>query len=446
MKKITTYIAILTALLMCGCTDDLLENEDAGAEEVVQKDVVCLSAGSEMLDNTRAGKVSYMPNGVRFTSMMLFKESDSEGVDYKYETPINAYMLVENRGDGNSLYYQSDYRNPGLNIDDYRNDQDASIFYWQNRLYHAFIGYVDDYHQALAGANTEPNTYIPQPIDWDISAPKNAEGKVDPAVTNFMYKLKKDGTIYSWQQYESFDLKRGSQMTVMTDQPDPLIACEEEQPKYSSAEKNRVYLTFRHQFAQVQVNLKANLESVTLQEEQIKGVELLGVAETAYVFPYPEYGYNETTDTWSIVRQGSAKKLLRVPEFETITIDKIENCPPHGTAFDMFPMDAPKVATGYIKGFEAIAFGNLPALRIRWQETESEGGVMHEIVFNITDPKFNKLESGKRYIFNLELRRGTLAVINADIIDWIPYEKTDCSDHSGGEIYETNGTVKPKTE
>lgn len=437
---------MLTALLMCGCTDDLLENEGADAEEVVQKDVVCLSAGSEMLDNTRAGKVSYMPNGVRFTSMMLFKESDSEEGDYKYEQPFNAYMLVENTGDGNSLYYQSDYRNPGTNIDDYRNDQDASIFYWQNRLSHAFIGYINDYHQALAGASAETNTYAPQPINWNLSAPKNDEGKKDPGVDNFMYKMKKDGTIYSWQQYESFDLTRGEKMTVMTDQPDPLVACEEVVPKYSSAERNRVYLTFRHQFAQVQVNLKANLESVTLQKNQIESVELLGVAETAYVFPYPEYGYNETTDTWSIVRQGSAKKLLRTPEFDAITIDKVEQYPPYGTAFNMFPMDDAKVPTGYIKGFEAIAFGNLPALRIKWRETESEGGVLHEIVFNITDSKFNKLESGRRYIFNLELRRGTLAVINADIIDWIPYEKTDCSDYSGGEIYETNGTVKPKTE
>lgn len=429
---------------MCSCTDDLLENGGEDAPQVVQKEVVYLSAGNEMLENTRAGKIIYMPNGVRFTSMMLFKESDAEEVDYKYEHPFNAYMLVENTGDGNSLYYQSDYHSP-TKTDDYRNDQDASIFYWQNRLSHAFIGYIDDYHRALAGANAETNNYTPQPISWDLRAPKNEEGKKDPNVTNFMYKMKKDGTIYSWQQYESFDLTRGSQMTVMADQPDPLIACEEEQPKYSSAEKNRVYLTFRHQFAQVQVNLKANLESVTLQENQIIGVELLGVAETAYVFPYPEYGYNETTDTWSIMRQGSAKKLLRVPEFEAITIDKIEKYPPYGTAFNMFPMDAAKVATGYIKGFEAIAFGNLPALRIKWQETESEGGVMHEIVFNITDTKFNKLESGKRYIFNLELRRGTLAVINADIIDWIPFE-SDCSDHTDGGIYVTNGTVKPKTE
>lgn len=392
-------------------------------------------AGGEQMDATRAGRVTFMPNNVRFAAMMLIKESADDKDDYKYEHPFNAYMLVKDQADtGNSLYYQETYVTPlPGKIDDFGNDNDAEIFYWQNRLHHGFIGYIDDYNKALPWAMNQSGVsgyetateYKPKSLAaWDLSAP-SVEDELGNKVENknidkkFFYRKKKDGTILSWQQAEVFDLTRKDGMNSISDQPDPLIACEEKIPEGSSPEKNRVYLTFRHQFAQVQVNLRGSKESANLTKEQITGVEMIGVAEEAYVFPYPEYGYDETTQTWSIVRQGEAKKdLLRLASSKEISLEQLNADQP---VFNMFQMPDDQVAAGYLRGFEAIAFGNLEKLRIHWEENSDEGGLPHDVLFNITDSRFKILESGKRYVINLELRRGTLAVVTAVIDDWLPF-------------------------
>lgn len=459
---------------MAGCTDDIFDNggDVEGVPEGELKNMVCLSAGTEQRSATRAGNISYMPSHVRFSAMMIIHEGPGE---YKYEHPFFANMIVDNAGTGNSWYYKSDYSTP-THYDDYNNDDDASVFYWQNRLLHGFVGYIDDYNKALPWAKHEAgeqeyaslsDPYFPKTIsDWDPTGPgigEEGDKKVDKTQPNLqiLYTLKKDGTILRWQQYEKFDLRRKDGQTKMSEQKDPLVAYTEKVPESSSPEKNRVYLTFRHQFAQVQVNLRGSKTSANISKENIERVELLGVSEYAYVFPYPEYGcVNDTTyvvdddkqpvldangnpkievsTSWTIARQGKDRMdLLRPALAEKVDLTKYTEAQQKdnefGTSFNLFDMAESDVMEGYIKGYEGIAYGNLGALRIVWHEDPDnpENDVEHNIVFKITDDKFKVLESGKRYIFNLELRRGTLAVIKADIVDWIPYETE----------YTTEGTV-----
>ena len=86
----------------------------------------------------------------------------------------------------------------------------------------------------------------------------------------------------------------------------------------------------------------------------------------------------------------------------------------------MFDMGSNNYAPGYVKSFNAIAFGQLRALRITWTEpaTESSDAIKHVVTHRITENDFRYLKSGVRYIHNLELRRGTLAVIKTEILPW----------------------------
>lgn len=441
---------------MVACTDTIVDGGDE-IDVPETKERVLMAVGTEKPEQTRAGNITYMPNHVRFTATMLTKAAADE--DYMYDKPFFANMLVDDKGAGNSLYYQSTYVAPAIDKqDNYHNDDDASIFYWQNRLKHGFIGYIDDYNKALPWAKHQAGDveyssapeYFPQTLSgWRNDAPATSEGKKDDAVQNILYTMKKDGTILSWQQYEKFDLRNNPAITSMSMQKDPLVACEEKVPESSSPEKNRVYLTFRHQLAQVQVNLKGSPESANILASQIDSVALLGVSLDAYVFPYPEYGFTETVTpkvdangdptndvsrTWGIVRQGDAKKdLLRKAYAVPLTLDQQNANPPAGSQFDMFIMADGKQATGYLKGFEAIAFGDLKYLRIVWHENDEHDNpdIYHIIQFPITDDRFKKLESGKRYIMNLELRLGSIAVVKTEIVDWIPYTT----------VYESSGTV-----
>lgn len=429
-----------------------------------------LSAGNEMPEATRAGNISYMPTGIRFTSMMLIRME--ENLDYKYGQPVNAYMIVDNEGAGNSLYYQSSYVVPSTEKQDsYHNDDDATIFYWQNRNTHGFIGYIDDYNKA----KNQLSTYVPKTLNgWTTDETIASD---DANKTKFIYTKDKTGNIYRWQQFEKIDLREVTYLGKSIDQmPDPLIAYAEKKPIGSAPESNRVYLTFRHQLAQIQVNLRGGKESANLDAEQIKTVELLGVSEYAYVFPYPEYGYSNTIDyintfpavpytdvtdyntekgltgeaaltqeqfdalseeqkikiaahndtifstTWDIVRQGTTKELLRKTMGSVIAPERYTEDQPYGTQFKMFEKTIPE--TNYLKSFDCIAFGNLEAIRITWNEIPEEQSatpIPHVITYKVTDSKFKEMESGKRYIYNLELQRGTLAVVRTTIDDWIPY-------------------------
>lgn len=452
MKKNLLYIVPLSVVLMgmsAACTDDIVNDADKeGLPGKEQREIVQLVVGNERPEITRAIDTIAMPNKVRFSAMMLIKQSDSDSDPYKFETPFYANMVVDDKYTGNSLYYKADYSIPAVK-DSYDNDDEASIFYWQNRLHHGFIGYIDDYNAALRCAQGG-DSYSPKSLSaWKNDSPADDEGKKDPNLAediNILYNMKKDGTILSWQQYEKFDLRNPKdadgklQNIAMNDQKDPLIAYKEVVPEGSSAEKNRVYLTFRHQLSQVQVNLRGSGGSNDVTSaSQIDSVYLLGVSEEAYVFPYPEYGVTEEGNPKKIIRQGeSGKELLRQAYAVPVTLAQITANPPSGTEFSMGPMADGTQATGYLKGFESIAFGNLDNLRIVWHEVGENGdaGVSHRVTFKITKDEFKTLKSGKRYVFNLELRRGTLAVVKAVIDDWIPYPTNE------EDVYHTTGTIQ----
>ena len=52
----------------------------------------------------------------------------------------------------------------------------------------------------------------------------------------------------------------------------------------------------------------------------------------------------------------------------------------------------------------------------------------------MTDDRLRNLKSGCKYVWNIELRRGTLAIIRTEIVDWIVPD---------GELeYNTSGTIE----
>lgn len=410
--------------LFSSCSDEVVPSASQGDKA---EDMILFSAGAESMKGvTRAASTLYMPNGVRFVVDMYYQEAAHYNL-----TPWQAFMQVDKNNLGNSNYLKSDYASVNDDTkDDYLNDKNATIFYWQNRQNHIFIGYIDNYNAAYASAtSTEGQTYIPNGLD-----------------THDDYPIVQNKVVVRNQECKHFDLRNPKnedgtlKWTKMTDQYDPLIACTEQYPHGAVAETNRVYLTFKHQFAQVRVNLRGG-EGVNLTPYQIDGVEMLGVSESADVFPFVDYRVSSTSNEQEIVKYGDSYIRIAEPGIVYLTKYTEEQLKENefGTSFNMFEAD--QVADEeYIKTYEAIAYGQLPALRIRWHEmTKDEDGhdvpgVEHVITFKITEQNgvdFNTLVSGKRFIYNLEIRRGTLAVVRTEIDDWETYQQE----------YEEDGTI-----
>ena len=204
-----------------------------------------------------------------------------------------------------------------------------------------------------------------------------------------------------------FDLTRGDKDTI-AQQPDPILAYEIAKPLGATSEANRVKLFFEHQFAQVQVNIMNSQEgSVDIKDaSEVISVELLGVAQKAYV-------------PFSILPNGKIQK----PQAEEVDINT-GNDSEYGSSFSLI---ARKVAIpGYLKTFEGIAFGTLQRIRVTW--TEPGGTVTHKAIVNSVTK--TTLESGKKYIYNIELRRSTIAQVIPQIVDW-----------NTGKTYNTEGTI-----
>ena len=448
MKIIKEHIfgaLLVGAAVLTSCSDEIV-SESQSPDEVVDKGMpVLFSAGNQSLDVSRAATTIYMPNKVRFSAAMYYQESAHYNLN-----PWLAYLQVDEAGAGNSNYRQESFATPeGNKKDNYGNDLDAHIFYWQNRQNHIFIGYIDNYNAAYANAIDASKEYIPDYLGSHNDFPIYNNDK------EFVRK----------QMCKHFDLRNPKDAegnptwTKMSDQFDPLIACEEKQPAGAGGEINRVYLTFKHQFSQIQVNLKGH-ESVNLIPEQIDAVELLGVSESADVFPFVDYKEKETAldpenpetsadpsspetpKEYEIVLYNEGKSYIRTAEAGKVDLTQYtpeqQEANPYGTSFGMFKAD--NASPGYLKTFEAIAYGQLQALRIHWHElndkvdeegnkvmdgngnTIKEPGIDHVVTFVIPEAAFRELKSGKRYIFNLEIRRGTLAVVRAEIDNWLPYE------------------------
>lgn len=248
-----------------------------------------------------------------------------------------------------------------------------------------------------------------------------------------VYETKEQKEVINEYPAMAFDLSKGSK-TAMSQQPDILQALTIDQiPKSAVMEANRVHLYFKHQFAQVQVNLKNSVDnSVQIQASQIKKVELLGVTNTGYMFT------SMNPDGTMHVPTGFKSSTFKEVVATDFTDAQLE-ANPYGTSFDMFERTVPddeKELNKIVKSYECITFGRLQAIRITWRETDAEGGVEHVATYRVPEKNdqnqpLRLLEPGTKYIWNMELRRGTLAVIRAEIIPW----------EENQEDYNTDGSI-----
>lgn len=244
-----------------------------------------------------------------------------------------------------------------------------------------------------------------------------------PRYTFYMKRTSKQEEAEVQDEYRAnkFDLTDAGK-TAMSQQPDILQALVIKEPASATLQQNRIDLYFKHQFSQIQVNIKNSEDnSVMIQPEQIDKVELLGVTNEGYVF-------TELLPNGE-VRPTSYKDVVATD----YTDEQLANNP-YGTKFEMFGRtltDEEKESTKAIRSFECITFGLLQAIRITWHETEGEGGKVHESTYRVGDTELRNLKSGVRYIWNMELRRGTLAVVRTEIIPW----------EINTEEYSTDGTI-----
>lgn len=225
-------------------------------------------------------------------------------------------------------------------------------------------------------------------------------------------------------------------LNSITEQPDILQALTEQEPLGATQEANRVNLYFKHQFSQVQVNLKTSADlSVVIRPEHILKVELLGVTEKGYVF-------TELNEQGKV--EPATYEHVEISKYSDEHLAKNQ----YGTAFEMFDMatgkdaDGKDVGTegagadagypvGSVKAYNAITFGQLQAIRVTWKEEATE--IIHESTYQVGNEELKNLKSGNKYVWNIELRRGTLAIVRTEIVDWIvPQNELE---------YNTNGTI-----
>lgn len=343
--KIAKYLYMATATLAMAIALALGSCSGAEVENGVQQQglmPVLFSAGNMEAVVTRAS-AAYMPEGSYFACKMFFHAGASDTDSTKFYT------------DDNKLTVDVNMATAQLQIDNETGNAayQGNTFYWQNRMDHVFLALADN------------NRLTDKPVFTD--------------------------------DLIEFDLTRGDK-TSMAEQPDPILAYVKTKPAGATPEANRVKLYFKHQFAQVQVNLKnAQDESVNLKDTTfIDNVELLGVSKTGTV-------------PFSIKPNGD------VPG----TTSKAEG---KDYAFSLFDCKTP--TAGYLRTYEGIAFGTMQGIQVTWHEADTN--IEHKAILKSTINA--KLESGKKYIYNIELRRSVIAQVVAEIADWeVDENKYDAS-------------------
>lgn len=370
---IRKFLYIAFALLMASCSDTEIEE----SQDPVRSMPVLFSAGNTEATVTRA-TASYMPKNSHFVCSMFFHAGVNDTIGSEFGAPVadvnmtSAWLKISN-STGNAVYWNKAYSEVVKDsLDVYGFDVNSKCFYWQNRLNHIFLALTDNNN-----------------LDGSIS---NGSLKIYPDVTD-KYKDK---------YMLAYDLTRGDK-TSMAEQPDPILALETVRPSGGTPEANRVKLFFKHQFAQVQVNLKSSLDqSAVIDSAWIERVELLGVAETGYV-PY------------CILSDGTLPAATSLPinvddnKYQSTIKDN-----PYGSSFNMFKRSTP--VGGYLKSFECIAFGTLQGIRITWRESDAADAVKHVTTYK--GVKNLTLKSGTKYIYNMELRRSLIAEVTAKIKPW----------------------------
>lgn len=420
---------------MTACTADLTNslfpfNGDDGTGNMV-----FFSSGTTENAVTRAPSTYYMPDTYRFVCRMYYKARTlSDDFDTSGATDKTAWLKVDGSV-GNSLYWNKNFApvaKPEVigvgGLDEYHNDFSAPAFYWQNRKPHAFLAWTDLNHATeLVGGETAGTLNMIGPFPYPVEVSKDSTAYYPCNAFDLTRKPERDANGNPRKDSNGNVIYDSNSLNSMTQQPDIVQALTLQAPTGATQESNRVNLYFRHQFAQVQVNIKnAADNSVALQASNILKVELLGVTEEGYVFT--------ELDEKGKVRPTTYKKI----DFTKYSEQQLQDNR-YGTSFEMFPMDTPDY--GFLKSFSCITYGELQAIRITWKEDDikeedvvTQVGIKHIATFRIPDAELIMLKSGMRYIWNIEIRRGALAVIRTEIIDWeLP---TDAL-HNGS----TDGTI-----
>ena len=291
--KIQHIFLAAMALLLGACSEAELPSGSKPTEGGLMP--VLFSAGNMEAAVTRA-TVSYLKKDSKFVCLMFFhagaKDKDGDAY-YSDENPLEADVNMA------TISLQI--------ADDNGTATSDKTLYWQNRYSHVFLALADNNH--LGSSDT-----------------------------------------ITYGAVKAFDLTRGEK-NEMSQQPDPIMAYVKDKPSGATPEANRVTLMFKHQLAQVQVNIKNSEEgSVNIDESAIDGVELIGVSKTASV-------------PFSILPDG---------EIDEVTASSESN----DYAFNMFARTSP--TAGYLKTFEGIAFGTMQGIRVTWHEADTN--VPHQAV------------------------------------------------------------------
>lgn len=369
---------VLVVMMAAACS-----NEDAPQlSEQEESNLVLLGADAYGTASTRASSTP-LPNGGRFACKMYYKAGVNSDI---YDAHTLAWLQVDDQSNGNSLYRQASFGEPDEdNKDTYGFDKSSSIFYWQNRKEHTFIALADFNKLDSDQGSTEGSILNDKAMEQEYSVNEETSEPVQP--------------------YIAFKLI-GNTRAEYSEQPDPIRAVTAMVPKGYTPEANRVKLVFKHCFAQVQVNLAPSPDGSAsdLTAENIVSVELMGVTAEGRVTPWikPDGTYE----------QPSYKEVLATD----FTTEEWEATAHYGTNLKMFPLET--AVTGYLKSYQAIAFGMLRAIRITWKEPVGEGGFITHEAIRAVEIQYQKLKSGTRHIFNIQIRRGMLAVITADIVPW----------------------------
>ena len=356
---------------------------------------VCFATGADALSTKAsnglgvgATQTPYLPEGARFVCRKYY--IGTSGADAGHTHYKTSWLVVDNTK-GNSVYRQASFATPAeADKDQHGFDKKAWIFYWQNRKPHVFL--------AITDLNKATNA------DYVGGTPAGTL-KMDDAHPDAT--LQEGEPIYKANSY-ILDTKKN---TDQKQQPDIIQAYAKEVPKASDPETNRVSLYFKHCFSCVHVNVKKSADGSVedLTKVSIKKVELLGVSEEAYVF-------------YEVNAKGEYHAPYAVPvDLRNYKPAELEQNP-YGTAMKLYETTE-YLTDKFLKAYHAIAFGRLSAIRVTWVEMPDgedtpEAKQVQHVVTRKVDTEGRVLESAKRYHFNLELRRGELAILEPKIQPW----------------------------
>lgn len=355
---------------------------------------VCFATGADALSTKTGetrGATPYLPEQARFVCRMYYQ--GTSGVDAGHTHYKTSWLVVDNT-QGNSVYRQASFVNP-TELDKHRFDKEAEIFYWQNRKPHVFL--------AITDLNKATNA------DY-VGGTDKGTLKMDDAHPDAT--LEEGETTYKANSYTLLD----KNYTQWEQQPDIIQAYTKAIPTHSDPETNRVKLCFKHCFSCVHVNVKKSADGSVedLTNMSIRKVELLGVSKEAYVF-------------YEVDAQGNYHAPYAVPvDLRDYTAAQLEQNP-YGTAMKLYETTE-YLTDKFLNAYHAIAFGRLSAIRVTWVEMPEgdrtpEAKRVEHVVTRKVDTEGRVLESAKRYHFNLELRRGELAILEPKIQPWEIDEK-----------------------